>query len=214
MTRVFTKIINAFFPPKCVLCGKIIKAEREEICADCRRELRYAADAKKVDFSEGAVCAVAYDGAVRDAFLRYKFSGQRWLADVFGELLAEAVNARLQGKFDVVTYAPLSAKRLRERGYDQARLLAEAVGQRLNVPVMPSLRKVKNTAANSSLDGGADARKTNVADAYEALAGIENRRFLLIDDVLTTGSTFAECAKTLLLGGAESVVCAAFAMAE
>ena len=216
LRRLGQVLISLLFPTRCVLCGGIIKADREEICPECAAELKRPTAEMSVDFTEGVACAVLYEGAVRAAFLRYKFSGQSWLAEVFGELLAEAVADKLDGRFDAITYPPLSAKRLKKRGYDQARLLAEQVGQRLGYPVIASLRKVRNTVSNSSMTGedAKQQRAENVSGVYEALAGIEGRRLLLIDDILTTGSTMSECAKTLLLGGAESVVCAAFGRAD
>jgi ComF family protein len=197
-----------------VTCGRIIRARREEICPECVKTLkRAAAGAKRVDFTEGCVCAFAYEGAVQTAFLRYKFSGQQWLGEVFGEYIAEAVRESAVGVFDAVTWAPLGKKRLRTRGYDQAKILAQTVGRELGLEVLPSLRKARETRANSSLSGGKSARRENVDGVYETLAGIEGKRLLLVDDILTTGATMAECARTLLLGGAESVFGAAFAAA-
>lgn len=208
MKRPFTALKNLLFPARCIVCGEIIKAQREELCPGCRKTLPWAGDGLRPGgYHEGAASTLRYEGGVRDAFLRYKFSGQYWLAEPFAELLAETVSTQLSGRFDLITWVPVSKKRLRARTYDQSRLLAEAVSKILEAPVLPGLQKTKNTRANSSL---ADERERvkNVEGAYEALPGIEGRRVLLVDDVLTTGSTLSECAKTLLLGGAESVICA------
>lgn len=207
--------LNLIFPAKCVLCGDIIDAFREEICLKCKASLPWAGLAvAHGNYHEGVISALRYEGKVRDAFLRYKFSGQYWLSEPFGELLAEIVDMQLKGRFDVITWAPVSKKRKRQRTYDQAELLAKSVGKCLkDVPVVPGLLKTRHTKANSSLSD-ADGRRENVKDAYEALPGTENRRILIIDDVYTTGATLSECAKTLMLGGAESVICATLAYAD
>ena len=209
MRRFLAKLRNLLFPTKCIVCGKIIKAEREEICPECRKTLPLAgAGLTPGDYHEGTISPLKYEGGIRDAFLRYKFNGHYWLAEPFGELLAENISLQIGGRFDTIAWAPISKKRLRRRTYDQSRLLAEQVGILLDTPVIAGLAKVRDTRANSSLTGEKERRR-NVADAYEALSGIEGKRILLIDDVLTTGSTLSECARTLLLGGAESVICAA-----
>ena len=215
MTRFGRMLVNLLFPAKCILCNRIIHAEREETCEDCRAALTRPSVSVKLDYIEGAVAATEYD-AVREAIIRFKFKGQHWLSEPLGELVAEAVADKLGGRFDTITYAPLGEKRRKKRGYNQAQLLAEVVGVRLELPVMETLRKTKETVANSSLSGddSRELRRSNVAGAYEALAGVEGLRFLLVDDVLTTGATASECARTLLLGGAESVVCATVALAD
>ena len=100
----------------------------------------------------------------------------------------------------------------RRRGFDQARLLAMAVGKIWGVKAEPTLRKLRHTRAQSSLDDPA-ARKRNVKDAYAALCPdrVRGRRFLLIDDVCTTGSTLSAAARALAEAGAAGVVCAVLA---
>ena len=116
--------------------------------------------------------------------------------------------------FDLLSWAPLSRKRLRRRGYDQARLLARAVGERLNVPVTPVLVKRRDIPAQSGLLEQA-ARRANVLGAYELLPGAEvtGRRVLLVDDVVTSGATLSECARVLLTAGAAQVCAVTLAQA-
>ena len=211
--RIKARILNLFYPAKCVLCNKIIKAEHEEICPVCRLSLPKADMILRLgSYHEGVVSALRYENEVRDAIIRYKFNGQFWLGEVFGALMAETVAAKLSGRFDVITWTPVSLRRKLQRTYDQSELLANPIGRLLNVPVAQCLKKTKHTAANSSLTDEKE-RRSNVAGVYEALPGFENKRILLIDDVYTTGSTLSECAKTLMRAGAESVVCATLARA-
>jgi ComF family protein len=210
-------IIDLLFPPKCCFCGKIVFTHRDDVCPACWEALPgLSGGERRLEVSARTarcVSALRYEGAVRRGFLRYKFSGDYWLGEVFGEILAGVVFEALGGEFDAVTWVPLSARRLRKRGYDQAKILAGTVAGLLGLPLVPTLFKKRDTAANSSLRNAAE-RQPNVAGAYGILPGAEGLRLLLIDDVLTTGATLSECAGTLLQGGAAHVVCAAFAEAD
>ena len=118
----------------------------------------------------------------------------------------------LAGEYELLSWVPLSKKRLRERGYDQARLLAEATAPLLGLPAVPTLEKRRNTAKQSTI-GAAEQRRANIAGAYRVPdpERVRGRRILLLDDIVTTGSTFSECAATLREAGAAQVVCAAVA---
>ena len=141
-----------------------------------------------------------------------KFGGKSWRAGVFARYIAQTAAEQLGGEFDAVTFVPVSRRRNFERGFDQARLLAMAVGKIWGVKAEPTLRKLRHTRAQSSLDDHA-ARKRNVEDAYAALCPdrVRGRRFLLIDDVCTTGSTLSAAAGALAEAGAAGVVCAVLA---
>ena len=131
----------------------------------------------------------------------------------FGLLMAQC--ARDQGlEAELVTWAPLSRKRRRKRGFDQGELLARTVGECLALPVLPLLEKSRHTVPQSSLPDGA-ARRANALGAYSLLPGgrIEGRRVLLVDDVVTSGATLSECARLLCQGGAKQVLCLTLAQA-
>ena len=120
---------------------------------------------------------------------------------------------RLRERMDGVTWAPLSRGRLRERGYDQARLLAESACRLWETKPLPLLRKTVHNPAQSGLKEAA-ARRANVLGVYEAVdpERISGHRILLVDDICTTGATLAECARVLREAGAADVVCAAAAL--
>ena len=207
-------LLDWLFPAKCPFCGKITGSPG--ICPDCDRKLPRTEG--RDGLREGAgygECAfpLYYEGTVRESLLRFKFGGRSaWAAVYARDLLAPCVAEHLSGRFDCITWVPVSRRRIRKRGYDQARLLAEALGKVWQTKPLAFLRKVRDNPAQSGLDDAA-ARRANVLGVYEPADpdGTIGRRVLLIDDILTTGSTLAECARVLKAAGAAEVVCAAVA---
>lgn len=206
-----TAILDLFFPPKCAFCGKI---GVHGACSACERALPRMDEPLREGAGFGK-CAVPlrYEGAVRDALLRFKFRGAQSVAEALGPILAQCAAEELGGAFDVVTWAPVSDKRRKTRGYDQARLLAEAAAKVWDTAPVRLLRKRRDNPPQSGL--GAPERRGNVIGVYEAvdMPRIQNARILLIDDIITTGSTLSECARVLKDAGAESIVCACVASA-
>ena len=210
-------LLNLLFPPKCVFCGKILKAGQRDICPGCADNLPYTEGRAKQgrgDFFDVCVSPLYYRGIVRESFLRYKFSGKRSYAPVYGRMLAACVREHL-GEFDLITWVPVSKRRLRERGYDQSELLCSFMAAELGKESTALLKKIKENPAQSSLVG-AEKRRANVLGAYKVLSPEKaaGKRILLVDDIFTTGATLSECARTLLMAGGESVVCATFARKE
>ena len=160
-------------------------------------------------------CApLRYEGAVRTGILRFKFGGASGAARPLGELLAHCAAECFSGEFDLVTWVPVSRKRRRERGYDQAELLARHACRLWDIKPVPLLKKTQHTSTQSSL--GMAERRANVLGAYEVISPeqVEGRRILLVDDVCTTFSTLAECARVLKEAGAAEVLCAVVAHAS
>lgn len=210
-------ILDLLFPPKCPFCGKILREPRAPLCAVCQRELPWLTGAlaeRKVDFVKVCLSPLAYRGTVPEAVRRYKFRGVRAYAVPFGLLMAQCVRDHGLEEIDGVTWAPLSRKRLRKRGYDQAELLAAQVAGHLGLPLLSTLQKVRHTQPQSGLDQDA-ARRANALGAYQLKEGLalEGKRLLLVDDVVTSGATLGECARLLCQAGAE-VYCLTLAQAR
>lgn len=218
MKRAIDCLLDLLFPPKCVFCGKLLDLQEEGLCAACRRDLPWLEGAAAEQTLEGislCVSPLRYCGSVRDSLRRYKFQGCRGYHRAYGPLLARCIQTHLEGRYDLITWAPLSARRKRERGYDQAYLLASAAARALGTTAVPLLRKVKHTAAQSGLEED-DQRRSNVLGVYAPFppAAAAGKRILLVDDIVTTGSTLVSCAKVLREAGAADVVCAAVARAR
>lgn len=204
-------LLDLLFPPKCPFCRRVQDAPG--MCPDCEQALPWTDEAHGLRALRGGLLCAAplwYEGAVREAIRRFKFHGGVSAAGPLGELIAQAAAERFSGEFDVVTWVPVSAKRLRKRGYDQSRLLAEHACKLWGVEPEALLRKVRDNPAQSSLDSAEDRWK-NTRDVYEAQGDPAGKRVLLIDDICSTGATLVSAAGTLLSAGAAGVVCAAAA---
>lgn len=218
MSALLTRLLDLLYPPKCVFCGKLLQAGEADWCGKCQSALPWVEETTPEKACAPATrCAAPlwYRDEVRESFHRYKFEGRDVYAPVYGKLMAQCVRDRLGLDFDLVVWAPLSRKRKRRRGYDQAELLARVLAQELDKPVFPALRKTRDTVEQSSLDDNA-ARARNAAGAYEAADpdAVAGRRVLLVDDIVTTGSTLSACAQVLLDAGAAEVWTAVLARAR
>ena len=210
-------LLDLLYPPKCPFCGRVLERGEEGWCAACQEELPWteAGDAKTVEGCDACLSPLWYRDGVREGMRRYKFGGGRGHAEGFGLLMAQCLRDRWEEPADLVTWAPLHPRRRRERGYDQAELLARRVGELAGLPVEGTLEKTRATGVQSQTAGD-EARKGNVAGAYRALPGVDlsGRRVVLVDDVATSGATLSECAAALRGAGAACVVGLTFARAR
>lgn len=165
------------------------------LCPTC------AADAPAWDWARAAA---VYAGVARDALHALKFEGRRALARPLGDLLREPCLAAAAGDLDAVVPVPLGRARARARGYNQAALLAERLARGVGVPVRARwLARSRETAEQSGL--GAAARAANVRGAFVASSSSAHCSVVVVDDVLTTGATAAECARALRRAGARRI---------
>ncbi len=186
--------------PFCNLCGDPVAGavDHDFICYSCSSE-KPAYD--------GARSAARYDGVVGEALRQLKYGKALWLAPDLAELLHNCLAAEYPAhRFDYVVPVPLHHLRRRDRGYNQAAVLAHALGRRIGSPSMPGLlKRIRPTATQTNLT--AKERLSNVGNAfqYKKRKRLAGRRILLVDDVMTTGATVNVCAKALKKGGAASV---------
>ena len=201
------------FPPKCVLCTKILSKEELDLCHRCRTNTVIFKRAKrKIPHVAHWTALWYYKDDVRKSIHRFKFWRRISYVPSYGRLVAPLL---LQKESDILSWIPVSFQRKLKRGYDQSQVLAQAVGKELGIPVTPVLKKIRHTPPQSGIIGAAQ-RRANVLNAYRAIRpdAIQGKRIWLLDDVVTTGATASECAQTLLLAGAKEVYVAAIAAAE
>ena len=209
-------LLDILFPPKCAFCGRVMDRNTDGICPACQKALPWSAPAdRKADFVRSVTAPLYYEGTVREALLRYKFHFTPARGQTFGKLIGRELRSREHTDFDVLTWVPLSAKRKRIRGYDQAQLLARAAAEELGVTVTPLLKKQRKVPPQSGIRTP-EARRANVSGCYdpEDPEAVTGARILLVDDIVTTGATLSECARVLMLAGAENVVAVTLAAAR
>ena len=212
--RLTESLLELLYPPRCVFCRRLTEGSRM-LCPDCERDQPFLTEEEqRKQFEDLDIClsVMYYTGDVRNSLHRYKFHGAAAYSRIYGELMADCLKAQ-ELRTDCVTWVPISRQRLRKRGYDQSRLLAEEIGERCNLPCIRLLRKTRNNPAQSGTKS-AEERRQNVAGVYEASEEAAGCRILLVDDIVTTGSTLCEAAEALRTAGARSVAALTFARAE
>ena len=189
--------LDLLLAPRCAGCG----AAGSWLCLLCRDLCE--------PVRQGRVTAAGtYGGALREAIHRFKYGGERALANELGALVATCVASDLATgtALDVVVPAVLHPDRARSRGYDQARLLAAVVAERTALPLRIPLRRIRLALPQITLDRA--ARAENLRGAYVAEAGaLSGARVALVDDVATTGATLAAATGALRAAGARGVRC-------
>ena len=211
--KLFHLIIHFLFPPKCVLCGKILRDEETDLCVSCRRETEIFPKPKtKHPFLASWTALWYYNGNVRRSLIRFKFYNARSNAVTYGRLLAMKLLEEYPEGFDLLTWVPVSRLRRFRRGYDQVELIARSVGRELEMDPVPVLQKIRHNRPQTQLrdDSG---RRANVLGAYRLKdpRQVSGKKVLLLDDILTTGATASEAGRILLTAGAKEVTAAAVA---
>jgi ComF family protein len=221
-------LVDLVYPPHCVGCG-VSQPPGQWLCPPCDGEVRRIADPKcpvcshplgavaevfecpncrgealHLDF---AVSVVRAEGLARELIHRFKYGHEYHLRRVLGDWLTEAFQEPRLAAMERPTLAavPLHPARQRERRFNQAAALAEWVSRRLDLPVEQPLRRQVHTVTQTQFDRRQRMRNLRDAFALRHNAAVKDKSFLLVDDVLTTGSTLDECARVLLAGGARSV---------
>jgi competence protein ComFC len=230
-------IASLLYPPTCVVCRANVRAG-EYLCDQCHANVvRIVAPfcqkcsepfegaitdvftcancAHRAIHFDAAVAAYRSRGIVRQIIHDFKYGRQIYLRRPVARWLRAALDdTRLRGRrFDIVVPVPLHPTRQRERGFNQASLLAELLSADVSIPSKPLLERTRYTTTQTALDRA--ERMENLHNAFRLRKNVDVRdlRVLLIDDVLTTGSTLSECARILKRAGAISVHAATAARA-
>lgn len=197
-------LLDLLAPRSCPGCDLDLPPGAMGACGACEPLL------ERLPRERGLDAPFAYGGPLADAIRRLKYAGRTDLAAPLGALFADACGA-MNGRVDRVVPVPLHPSRLRARGFNQAALLAAPVARKLGVPLEThALRRVRATDAQAGLD--ASARADNVRGCF--VSRPVRGRILVLDDVRTTGATFADVARALREAGAAEVLVLALAAAE
>ncbi len=225
-------ILDLLYPRDCAVCGAVLPFGRNHVCPDCNRKLSYVSQpvcllcGKEIEderelcrdcavrdrqFSGGAAL-LNYNGAAKQMMAGLKYENRRSCVEFLAwEMARRHGRQLLRLKPDALVPVPVHAARRRERGYNQAELLAKALGKNLGLPVKNLLIRASNTAAQNKLGYG--ARQKNEKQAFRAAASCEAYDCLiLVDDIYTTGATAENCTEALLAAGAGRVFLANMAI--
>lgn len=224
------RLKDLLFPPRCALCDAVI-APRErplcpacgracpdvsilgEVCRTCGRE-KLCCTCKEDSFlSDGIAAPFYYEGVARRGVSFYKRVQDVDRTAFFVKEMANSICRSLGDRIvDVITAVPMRPAEKRERGFDQVEPLAKGIAKEFHIPYVPLLRKCLDTPSQKLLT--MEQRRSNLLGAFDVTNGesVGNKRILLLDDVVTTGSTTNECAKMLKIYGADRVYVAAIAL--
>ena len=233
----FRGIASLLYPPACTICLAAVDVG-EHLCAECEAKVARivppfcakcsepfdgaitttfacANCAHRRLYFEAAVSAYRARGIVRHVILNFKYGKQIHLRHLVARWLVAAFDdARLRDRrFDVIVPVPLHPARERERGFNQAELLAEWLSDHLSLPLRPALQRIHYTTTQTAFDRSERMQNLRGAFRLRKKGDVRNLRVLLIDDVLTTGSTLSECARVLKEAGAHSIYAATAARA-
>lgn len=183
--------------PRCKKCGKPLEDYRQEYCKDCNRG--------KHIYQEGRAVWV-YNKELRESIYRFKYLNKREYADYYVHCMLKGYARWLTGlKLDGIIPIPLHSKKRRARGFNQAQVLAEKLGEALQIPVYTELVvRQKNTVPQKELND--KERQKNLKNAFKIVQNdVQLKRILLVDDIYTTGATIDACAKVLKEHGVREV---------
>ena len=229
LSRTIGTLVELFYPSNCVVCGApqppgellcnscrgTLLPIKAPFCQTCSRPFEGVIDGpfdcpNCEDWQPAFRCAVsAYlaRGTMRELVHRFKYNGHFYLRSLLAEFLMEAVNDdRIQAiPIDAFVPVPLHPTRRRERGFNQAEALAQVLSRNVQVPVCNILARRVYTSTQTRFDR--IDRMENLRNAFSLSENrpMRGKHLVLVDDVLTTGATLHNCAKTLLVNGAESV---------
>jgi competence protein ComFC len=236
-SKLIQGAVSLLYPATCAICGKNVRAG-EYLCDGCEAKvIRVTAPfcqtcsqpfegsissvfncancAHRMIYFDAAVAAYRGRGIVREVIHEFKYGRQIHLRHLIARWLAAAlIDERIRDVvFDRIVPVPLHAARQRERGFNQASVLAELLSAQTSIPSRPVLERIRYTTTQTALDRAERMENLHNAFRLRKNADVRNLRVLLIDDVLTTGSTLSECARVLKRAGAVAVYAATAARA-
>lgn len=201
------KLLSLLFPPRCIFCRRLLARDDTAVCQRCQDTIVLSGTPPhraKGAFYRCVYSALWYEGPVRKCLHRYKFGGKSSYAAPLARILAHVLPR--DQSFDLITFVPTNPAHVKRRGFHHTGLLARELSALTGLPCAELLRKTRSTQPMHGLHPA--RRRANILGAIapavpmEAIAG---RRILVVDDLITTGSTLSECARVLLSQGAAGV---------
>ncbi|MGI6168133.1 MAG: ComF family protein [Christensenellales bacterium] len=202
--RAVSALLNLLYPNiGCCGCGReAALSQSAYFCPACNAKLCYLHAPSALAEGIFAFSVVEYKPPVSLMIQKLKYDGARYLSPALGSLLLRAYPLP-NFPADALSAVPIHPRRQKQRGFNQSDLLAACLSEQTGLPLLQGLSRRINTPPQTGLS--AEKRRQNVQNAFLATKEVQGKHILLIDDVLTTGSTIRECARALLLSGAAGV---------
>ena len=228
--KVLREAVNAVLPPACPMCGKpapFAGGSRGDICPDCMRkvsyvsepvclkcgkpvendEVEYCSDCSRKEHVYDQACAVyEYSKCIKDSIYRFKYHNKREYAGIYAKQIADKCGSMIHAWApDALIPVPIHSSRLKERGFNQAELIAGELEQLIGIPMdCEALVRVVKTVPMKELDNA--HRVKNLQNAFQAGEKVVRySKVLIVDDIYTTGATFDACAAVLKHAGVQEV---------
>ncbi len=211
-TSIFSDILNLFYPNACVQCSKSLHTNETLLCIQCRHDLPYAYyheknnPLKKLFFGKLPIVSATSlflfhkNGTAQTLIHLLKYKQQEYIGSFLGYLLAEELKKnQLFDTIDMIIPVPIHQKRITKRGYNQLTLLGKTLSKELQIPFNESILIKTEPSRTQTLKNKLDRRK-NTENSFKLTdtSVLENKKILLLDDVITTGATIEACARELL----------------
>lgn len=202
--------ISLLFPTRdlCYLCKEKTEYLVGFACSDCREQIIYRN--KEVDMNlsyvDRAIYAVSYNRFIKEIVHSFKFNRKSYLYKPLAEILINTIDNLKINDIDMIMFVPIHSRKEAIRGYNQSELLAKYIADNFELPISNgNLKKVKWTKEQNTLNR--IERLVNLRDSFTVKnpAELYNKNILLVDDIMTTGTTFNECGRLLKVNGAKSV---------
>jgi ComF family protein len=229
--NIFIPVWHFIYPPVCFTCHQMLTDGESKVCTQCWKSFQpiHPGDEQWIEM----VSKFQMEGVVRDFFSCYlfekegkfqevihllKYQGMKSLGLRLGMDIGSRIsNSQMFSDADYLVPVPLHKLKQRERGYNQSEWICRGIAQEMRIPIQTDfLKRRKYTQSQTQLN--LEQRKENVGDAFKinekCISKIKGKTIILVDDVITTGSTINACAKELIANGAEKIIAASAAVAK
>lgn len=224
LNKLFKRIRSTVFPNRCIVCGNICVDEffctkcngtlepfKVKLCTKCGAPKWFCQCKYYFYYFDKIVTAFPNKDTAKEAFYRFKFNSAVLSAGYFADCMADKVKNYFNNTdFDYITYIPMHFSKKSDRGYNQSEILAKHISKKLKIPFKKVLIQPKKSKVQQK-DSTIAERFLNIKGRYKVKSNIDikGKHILLVDDIMTTGSTLSEAARELKLMGAEYICCVA-----
>lgn len=213
LTSAIEKVVNLISPYECMICGK----QDHLVCEKCWQENvdtrvttcfwcnslssggRTCQKCRVKTSLSGAIVPYRFNGLVKECIYELKYYSNREMAKLLANYVAQSVDVT---QFDRISFVPAIGKHQRKRGYNQAQLLAKAISSKCSIPLVTTLARIEHV---DQIGLNRSQRLDTIKNNFIPIGSYSDKSILLVDDVVTTGATLNECAKTLKEAGARRV---------